>query len=397
MALRIVPVVVIGLGLMLAAAVLAVYLVNPEPDYAYLDPEPDAVVWEEGDETTLWLFTNRRRVDMRIDRVSLGLGDIRRIFPESGRAVTLGRGEGCIDWAVDGLEIYSITGSAGNRSVWVQGTIDRGATTGAVDVQIRAYFEADGLSNPLEREETVSSGNSGFSSVEFITDDSGPWVVEASHDDRFPEPYTRRATADLSEDPGVALAAAVDDQDAEHVRLVQHGGVGVIACAEDNDVGIGLHGDDGALLNHYLVDVHADPTPVPTATPVSAPAAATYSDVRVCVDSADARANYLDGWEYVGAALDATDFGRTGDILAVSIADTVDTNEYVYFFATELTGGDVQIRVTPAGAGNTLGLDADRVYPIEATATTSAGTDTITLGVWLDITTLSPDDDGLCS
>ena len=383
---------VTGLGFMLAVGVVVTYFLFPEADYAHLDPEPDVVVWEEGDETTLWLDTNRRHVDMRIDRVSLGLGDIRRIFPESGRVVTLGRGEGCLDWAVSGLEVYSLVDSGNDKRVGIQGTVDRGGTTGSLDVEWRIYKIGESPPGSLLLPATVSSGSNSFSH-EIVVSNDGDRVIEASHDNRFPEPYTRRITLDLND-----INTATTDSDVEHVRMVQHGGVGVIACAEDNDVGIGLHGDERALLNHYLVDVHADPTPVPTAVPQTAPSGAQYQDIRVCVDSADARANYLDGWEYVGPALDSADFGATGDILAVVIEDTVETNEFVYFFATEIDGGDVQLRATPAGASNTVGLSSDRVYPITVTATTAgARQDSIDLGVWLDITTLSPGDDGRCN
>ena len=82
----------------------------------------------------------------------------------------------------------------------------------------------------------------------------------------------------------------------------------------------------------------------------------------------------------------------------VSGEDTVDTNEFVYFFATELDSGNVQLRVTPAGASNTVGLTAERVYPITVTGITAGAlSNSIDLGVWLDITTLSPNDDGRCS
>ena len=359
--------IVVLVGAALVGVVFVQWILNPEADRANLQPAPDSIVWEEGDETTLWLDTNRSSVDMRIDRVSLGIGDIRSVFPESGQVATLGRGEGCLAWAVDGLEISNITGSVGSRIVDVQGTIDRGATTGLVDVHLRTYFESQDIEDAVAFVVDAAANSSSFSLGPLSLGDDGPWIVEASHDSRFPEPYTRVATADLSMDPDDALDLAADDSDAEHVRIRQHGGVGVIACAEDDDIGIGLHGDDRELLNHYVVDVHADPTPVPTATPVSTPSAAQFQDVRVCVDSADARANYLDGWEYVGPALTAADFGLAGSLSTVSMEDTIASNQYVYFFATELTSGNVQIRVTPAGASNTVGLDADRVYPITVT------------------------------
>ena len=124
--------------------------------------------------------------------------------------------------------------------------------------------------------------------------------------------------------------------------------------------------------------------------------------VRVCVDSADHRANFLDGWEYAGAAFDWDAFGFTSttDITSATIADTVEANGYVYFFAVEIVSGDVQLRITPAGAGNTAGLTNDRLYPLTVTAAVVAQGITIpkdlSVGIWLDTTTLSPSDDGRC-
>ena len=387
----------LGGGLAIAGVLYAVFAW--EADYAYLDPAPDAIVWEEGDETTLWMDTNRRHVDMRVERVSLGLGDVRRIFPESGTAITLGRLEGCLDWAVSALEVYSLSDSGSDKRVGFQGTIDRGGTTGSLDVEWRIYKvgEAPPSSPPFQA--TVSSGSSSFSQEITVSND-GDRVIEASHDSRFPEPYTRRITLDLND-----INTATTDSDAEHVRMAQHGGVGVIACAQDDDVGIGLHGQGRELLNHYQVDVHPDPTPVPG--PAPRPSAVSR---RVCVDSADAQANYLDGGELVGGSFDADDFEFGAWVIqSVKVRDVVEGDGHAFFFEYTLTGGVIQITVNDLGASN-IGLDADRVYPVRLEATDNyrleqndgptlplARTRSIDVGVWLDTTTLSPNDDGRCS
>ena len=409
----------------LAVQVLSLFVlvfVPLQADYAYLDPAPDAVIWEEGDETPVWLQTNRASVDLRIDSVSLGVGDVRRVFPESGASVVLGRGEGCLDWAVQSLEIYSVVDSGAGKEVSAQGTIDRNGTTGAVDVHLRGYFRDDGVGAALAGAETVGAGSNSFSTA-FNTNATGVYVVEASHSERFPEASTRMATVDVTD-----LDTAVGDSDVGAVRMSQDGGIGLVACTEDNDVAVTLHGDDGEELNRYLVDIHRDPPKRPVVPPQSTE---PYITMRVCVDAANSRENYLDGGEYVGDALDATDFGLAGSILDAFLSEASPGNTYLYFFASEITGGDVQLSITDAGAGDTLGLDADRVYPVQVTATTDNGTPydanyagidvdgnpvqdaddealvgpatsddetmTIAVGVWLDTATLSPNDDGRCS
>ena len=170
-------------------------------------------------------------------------------------------------------------------------------------------------------------------------------------------------------------------------------GVALVACAEAEDVIVTLHGDEGVELNRYLVDVHpTDPAPVPQAAPGKA-----HQDVRICVDGADNRGNYLDGWEYAGAPLVAGDFGLAGTLTSVELQDLAG-NQYRYFFAASLDAGAVQMRVSPAGAGNSAGLDVDRVYPLAvAVEDDQAETATLTIAFWLDRHTLSPNDDGRCA
>lgn len=92
----------LGLAVVAAAIVAFVLVTLEERDYAALLPAPDTILWDEGDEATLWLDTNRRDVDVRISGVSLGVGDIERQSAD-GTAITLGRGIGCQDWVVSRL------------------------------------------------------------------------------------------------------------------------------------------------------------------------------------------------------------------------------------------------------------------------------------------------------
>ena len=413
-----VPGLVMGLGAVLAAAGLITFALGDEPDYADLVPAPDMVVWEVGDETTLWLSTNRRDVDVRIRSVALGVGGLHRAFPESGRAMVLGRGEGCLDWAVKKLESYNVASSSvtGRKSVSLQGAIERDGTTGDLDISLRVYPKGADIGELTEPVTTtaddtgsiftlvVAAGTSQYSSrVYDVPATSGVWVFEASHDERFPIVNTHRIEVEVGEN--VTTASVLDVAD---VRILEHGGVGFIACSQNDTVLVTLHGQDGEELNRYWVAVHTRPTH--TAVP---PADAGYNIRRVCVDSADHQLNFLSGGEEVGATFDRDDFGLDGTIQKVRLEDTADDHHYQYFFAASVSSGNVQVQVTDVGASE-LGLDADQVYPVRLTATDNSVVvpdDTSTpedeevigamahldIGVWVDTTTLSPLDDGRCS
>lgn len=146
-----------------------------------------------------------------------------------------------------------------------------------------------------------------------------------------------------------------------------------------------------AALALVLVNIYTGAGPIP--------ADAGYQTLRVCVDSADAQTNYLDGGEVVGDPLDADDFGLVGTttIKAITVAD-IGVEQARWYFTASLSSGTVQLTVSDPGASD-FGLDADRVYPIRLTATDdtdAANTASLDLGVWLDTTTLSPRDDGGC-
>ena len=105
-------------------------------DYADLVPAPDEIVWAKGDHTTLWLSTNRHAVDVQIDSIALGLGDIEERSQGQDEPHILGVGPGCQDLVVASLTVEHDTGSTWS----VSGTIDRGPnTTGDVVVHVRYY------------------------------------------------------------------------------------------------------------------------------------------------------------------------------------------------------------------------------------------------------------------
>ena len=399
---RLVPTTVLGLAGVLAAAGLIVLATGDPPDYADLVPAPDTIVWEVGDETTLWLQTNRNDVDLRINSVALGVGNIERAFPEAGAAMTLGRAEGCVTWAVNGLELGSSVHSGTNRQVTVAGTVNRNGHTGSLDVYVRTYVEGDEPSNALAQTVTVPDGDDDFTWAVTVSPDSKR-VFEASHDDDFPEVYTRRITVDPE------TAEATSDTEAEGLLVPHGGGVGVIACSQHDDALITLHGEDEEELNRYLVDVHSKPT----AQPAMPPPDAGYTIRRVCVDATDSQVNYLSGGEFVGGPFDEDDFGLDGTIQSIQLDDTAADHHYQYFFSYALSSGEVQLLVTDAGASG-LGLDSDQVYPVRLTAiddtqiaddpaTTEVDemqdglTAHVDVGVWVDSSTLSPSDDGRCS
>ena len=418
---QVVATVVTGLVALLGGAVLVLLFTGAEPDYADLIPAPDEIPWKEGDETEVWLDSNVHDVDMRVGSVSLGLGGIHRLFPDSGESMTLGHGQGCLAWAVNMLEVGAITGAGSQKSVQIDGTIDRGTEDGGVVVHYRSFPDGR-LSLALVGEVAVPPGDTDFS-FSYSIQENGISVFEAGDDERFPEPTTRRIRVNVSD-----VGTATVDAESEEIKFPRDGGIGLIACAEDDDVAVSLHDSEGEQLNSYLVDIYPD-DPRPTVVPPQT--TEPYVAIRVCVDAANNRANYLDGGELAGAPLDATDFGLTGSILDAFLTEATPGSAYLYYFGSQVTAGDVQLSITDAGAGDTLGLDADRVYPVQVTATTDNGTPydanyagididgnpvqdaddealvgpatsddetmTIAVGVWLDTANLSPNDDGRCS
>ena len=385
-------VIAIALGGVVIATLLALFLarnitvqVDPEADYADLLPPPGSALWQEGDETTLWLSTNRRAVDMRISSVSLGIGHIHRVLPGPGRE-PLARGEGCLDFAVVSLAATDV----GATSVILAGEVERAPGVGAVTAHIRARREGGewGGYDTLP----VPAADTGFTST-LTTSPAGVWHVEASDTDKFRETSTRRTRVDT------IAGTATADEEAEGLRLPEGMGIGVVACAEHDDVLVTLHGEGGAELNRYTVDIGPPPTATPTPAPTVSPQAG-YASRRVCVDDDASRAAYLDGGELVGGTFTSADFGGriSGSVASASLADVAPGNGHVYHFAHSLSQGAVQLTVSGLGASGDQGLNTDRVYPVRLAASDGTGvTAFLDVGVWLDASEEAANGDGICS
>ena len=390
--------VVIGLPVVVfAAGVLAIVqmVAGGDLDYADLLPAPDSIVWEEGDETTLWLQTNRHSVDIRIDSVSLGVGDFHRDRPESDKPLRLGRGDGCLSWVVSSL----LVSHTADGYFVVDGLVSRNGTTEPLTVHLR--LRADGASAWANFMTDVhASPDVDFQQAFNVS--GVEYTVEASHDNAFPEATTRRLTVNTE------TGESTRDDETEVLTLYEDTGVGIVACSEAGDVEITLHGKDGVELNRYLVDIHADAVTPDPPTPD-----AGYATRRVCVDAADAQGNYLDGGETVDGVFDAADFGLDGAIQSATLTDVVEGAAYAYLLTYGVSGGDIQLYVSDAGASG-FGLGSDRIYPVRLTATDDTAvaddpdtpdvdesadglTASLDVGIWVDHLTLSPNDDGRCS
>ena len=354
--------------------------VNPEAAYADLAPAPDSRPWGTGDERSFWLSTNRPGVELRVSSVALGTGSIDRVFPESGRE-RLGGAVGCLDFAVVSLTATSIAVT----SFDAEGLVERPPGTGAATVHIRSRMPGQAWSAPDSLQ--LPPGDPGFTHS-FPTVTEGVWEVEVSGSPEFHEAATRRTTVDTT------AGTATTDDAPDGLHLPQDAVVGILACREHDDVVLSLHGEDGAELNRYFVDIGPPrPKPTPTLSPD-----AGYAVRRVCVDDPDSPAAYLDGGETVGASFLQADFGGrlAGPVSAASLSSVVPGDSNIYFFEHSVSGGAVQLSVSGLGAAD-QGLDTDQSYPVRLTARDAAGaTAFLDVGVWLDSSETSPNGDGLC-
>lgn len=372
--IRYVPWVVMGTGVVLAAAVLITLATGDPPDYADLVPAPDEIVWAEGAETAVWLSANRHAVDLQIDSIALGLGDIEERNPGSEMATTLGEGPGCLDHAVTSLTVAHDTGDTWN----VSGTIDRGPTSkGNVEVHVRYYRPADQMpGDGTVVDVTVSAGSDDYS-LKLIPGD-GNHRVQASTDAHFPAPFTRQVDFDTSD---TTSGGTVTGESVFH--MLENTGLGLIACGEEEDVLITLHGDEGAELNRYYVDVG----PAPTATP-SPPSFAAYQTKRFCPDVVTPRDELLNGGESVGSAR-ATGTGT----ITYSLAANGDSNDFA-FFNVSSSGA---VTVSAAGADDHTGIDGARLYTFKVVATDAAGRRSESVvAAQLDLSQVAPNNNGVC-
>ena len=392
---RFIPWLVGGTGFIGLAAAGLIQLATGGEDYADLVPAPDAIIWEEEQESTVLVSTNLDDVDLRIDSVALGIEAVRGAVPHSGELMVLGASVGCQEWAVSRLTADTINTSGFS----ITGNIDRDnfVDTAQVHYRFRVQGEREwttGLSSPVDV--PYVSGDPDASNAFDFYDLYGDeiWEVEASSDDNFPVALTRFITVDSSE------GTATTDEEAESIVLLKDTGVVLKACSEHDDVMLTLHDADGEELNRYIVDIGPPPpTPVPTAVPTATPNPYAGSvSRRICVDGVVGRYEYLDGGELVGAAFDHDDFGLVNDIEEARIGESEDGAVNRYFFGQTLTAGSLQLTVSATGAADTQGLTNDRVYPVRLTAKDDTGQEKwLDVAVWLDTTNQSPGDDGLCS
>ena len=90
-----VPVLVLGSAAFLVVAALVNFAFGEGPGLAYLVPDPDTIVWREGDERLLWVETNRDPATLTVSTSSLAFAEVHRLHPESGELVVTGRIGGC--------------------------------------------------------------------------------------------------------------------------------------------------------------------------------------------------------------------------------------------------------------------------------------------------------------
>ena len=303
-----------GMILVLAMALAAVVLVNlatgAQPDYADLMPAPASIVWREGDESELWLSSNRRAVDMRVDSIAVGIDGL-SLRAESGEVFALGEGVGCLAAVVSGVEVTNTTSTSATLTV----SLDRMDST-ARTVYWRSYkTDADPPDTPSSATTTLSAVSITLSSLV----EGDKYRADVSLDEHFPAATTRSATFTAGDSD-----SATSDQRGVEIPVLEGTGVRMIACNEHEDVVISLHGDDGAELNRYLVDVLA--AAAVNAEPDFVDGA--YTVRQVCVDDTASTAAYLSGNEQVGAAVTATD--ADSDTLTYALGAGDPNDHYVF-------------------------------------------------------------------
>ena len=387
-------VIAVVLAVVVVATILALLVarnisvqVDPEDDYAALSPAPDAIQWGEGEDSSLWLDTNRNHVDLRTSSVALGVGRTERVFAGAGLEL-LGRGEGCRDFAVVSLGAEAIDAEANTATI--VGRVERPPGSGAVVAQLRYRPPYETLWSPATPV-SVGSDASSFS----VPDVGGvdAFVVEVSDTAGFHEPTTRRISVNT-----IAGTATTDDQPGQ-TMLLPDSRVEMLACAEHDDVLVSLHGRDGSELARYYVDIGPAPSPTPRPTPTLPPDAG-HATRRVCVDDDASRAVYLDGGESAGAAITAADFGGrlAAPLTLATLTDASPGAGHVYHFDAAVSAGAVQLTVNSLGASDTQGLDDAQVYPVRLTARDGTGAEArLEVGIWLDKSTESPNGNGRCS
>ena len=189
------------------------------------------------------------------------------------------------------------------------------------------------------------------------------------------------------------------DDDYTAFWLPAGSGVGLVACGDSASPVAATNGTvslysgprpGGLELAAYAIDAA-----VRTALNQAPSFGATYMTRQICVDGTGDRSLYLSGNEYAGLAIGATDANPDTVTYALGIEDP---NEFYLFFEVVGATGDGQIKVLSSGANDSSGLDARAVYPVVLAASDGkGGSDQVTVGIQLNLSTVSPNGDGLCS
>ncbi len=382
----------IALGVVVIATLLALLVarnvtvqVNPEEDYANLVPAPDSVEWRVGDQRTVWLSTNRRYVDMRVDSIGLGPGTMRG--RGGGQILDLGHSIGCVNAVVSGIAITNLSADSGLAAISVDyGSYSPGDTL-RIYYRIYRTMETRRTANILGALVTVpSSGALTYTINLSAADGPGRYYIDASLDGHFPAITTQRVyfLHRDGEDPSVTVSRE------DEMHLLKDTGIELAGCHERGEVLVTLHGDGGGELNRYFVDVleAATPTPVPTAV-VPPDFGADYAALRFCADAATPRGSVLSGGEEVGTLT-----GSGGPGLVYSLGGAGDDRDYAFFEIDASTGS---ITVSDLGADDTTGMDGTRLYSFSVQATDDGGlTGEATVAAQLNLTSISTGGDGSC-
>ena len=376
---RFIPGAVLGSAATAAVAAFALVVSDAEAPYADLVPAPDTIIWEQGQESTVLVSTNLDDVDLRIDSVAMGISNVQGAVPHSGELMVLGASVGCQDWAVSKLTASNIVSDRYDLA----GNVDRDNFTGTAEVFVRS--RRPGEPWPTSPFRIDVAGPTGGSFLEGFNVSEGKWELEASSDDGFPIALTRFITIDTT------AGTATTDEEVESIVLIKDTGVALKACSEHDDLTLTLHGDDREL-NRYVVDIGPEPTATPVPTPLPGPPSFSpaYRTLRFCPDAKTPRSAILTGSEAVGTTA-ATGTGT----ITYAMAPDGDSRDFAFFTIDSSTGA---ITVSDAGADDHTGIDGTRLYTFVVLATDDAGrTGEALVAVQLDLSTDSPNDDGLCS
>ena len=210
-------------------------------------------------------------------------------------------------------------------------------------------------------------------------------------------PMGRAASCKSAHDDDNGTSTGDDDYTA--FWLPAGSGVGLVACGDSASPAAATNGTislysgprpDGLELAAYAIDAA-----VRTALNQAPSFGASYMTRQICVDGTGDRSLYLSGNEYAGLAIGATDANSDTVTYALGIEDP---NEFYLFFEVVGATGDGQIKVLSSGANDSSGLDAHAVYPVVLAASDGkGGSDQVTVGIQLNLSTVSPNGDGLCS